>query len=64
MVTSSSTISALPTRGVARGYSYCEWSQLLAAQKQRIYRERDHTNMVRTVASIMPEQGTRNNEPK
>ncbi len=49
---------------MARGYSYREWSQLSAAQKQRIYQERDHTNTAHTVASIMQEQGTmgQNNE--
>jgi hypothetical protein len=55
-VTPSSTISTLPTQGVACGYSYREWSQLSAAQKRGIYHERDRTNTARTVASIMQEQ--------
>jgi hypothetical protein len=60
MVTSSSTISTLPTQEVARGFFYHEWSQLSAAQKQHIYRERDCTYTVCTVASIMQEQETMN----
>ncbi len=52
IITHTSTISTLPSQGMARGYSYCEWSQLLAAQKQRIYCEKDHTNTAHTACQV------------
>jgi hypothetical protein len=48
---------------VTRSYSAEEWQNLSAAQRSRIYRERERLNTARTIAAVLQEQNDSSNAP-